>query len=76
MAKRKRPEWLTVDLLNRLIDRAETNSSREDYLTVAESCYRWYRGDSSIVPLPGFDDMEIDERQAVARINKIKETAD
>ena len=72
----KKPEWLTADFLHRLLGDAKQNSSRARYLSAVASCNRWYEGDSSIAPLPGFDDMELDDRHAVARLNKIKETVD
>jgi hypothetical protein len=70
------PTWLTVDSLNRMLSEGIANPSRIRYLKLVAKCNRWYNGEMSIVPVDDLDDMTVDEGQAVARINKIKQTVD
>lgn len=67
------PDWLTYDWLCELHQEAEQHHSRIHYLRTLQRHYGFYEGSSLIVPIEAYDDMEIDEHQAVARHNKIKE---
>ena len=70
------PKWLTVEFLNRILSEGQENESRVRYLKIAKDCAKWYFKQHGIMPVEGYDDMTISEGQAIARINKIKETLD
>ena len=68
-----KPDWLTIDLFHRMKAEAEANPSYQAYLKKARRFQRWYKGEIMLAPTGQFDDMEVDEEQAVARRNLIQE---
>lgn len=69
-------EWVTPNLLNHLLIKAERNQSRTLMVNNAKRWRRWYRGDTFLAPVREFDDMSVAEENATARRNIIGETLD
>ena len=64
-----KPDWLTIDLFHRMKADAEANPSYHAYLKKALRFQRWYVGEVMLAPTGEFDDMEVNEENAVARRN-------
>lgn len=68
------PKWLTIEFLDRLDSEAETHPSASRYRRSIPRWYGWYRKNTLLAPVEEYDDMEIDEGEAVARKNVIYQT--
>lgn len=68
-----KPKWLTMELFHRSKTAAESDPSYQKYIRNAVRFQRWYLGEIMLAPTSDFDDMEVDEENAVARRNLIQE---
>ncbi len=71
-----KPEWLTEDLLQRMIDEVDNHPSRIDYLADVSRGWRYYSTDEWWVPENKFTDRSLSEDTPVAVENHIKKTVD
>lgn len=72
----KIPKWVTEDLLEGLKREVDSDPSRQKYIKNAPNFQAYYRGETQILALEGYDIMPVDPDSATARYNKTKEAVD